>query len=102
MQALADAFWRRWIKEYRPSIAARTKWLESAPQLKEEDLVVVADENLPRNCWLKGVVSKTRPGADGQVRVAEIKTQNGTYIRPITRIILVKSEKTSQPRAEDC
>lgn len=53
--ALADAFWRRWLKEVTPTMAKRTKWLEKSKALKEGDFVVMADENLPRNCWTEGL-----------------------------------------------
>ncbi|XP_026672465.1 uncharacterized protein LOC113464792 [Ceratina calcarata] len=76
-QSFADAFWRRWLREFLPTLMPRKKWRESEPPLKVGDIVLILDDNTERNTWRKGVITEVFPGADGQVRVAEVRTANG-------------------------
>ena len=46
-QALANFFCRRFTKEYLPSLTARKKWKEKKQNLKEGDVVLVAEPNQP-------------------------------------------------------
>ncbi|XP_036347170.1 uncharacterized protein LOC118756517, partial [Rhagoletis pomonella] len=50
-QKFADRFWHRWVKEYVPIISRRSKWFNKVPPIRVGDIVVIVDENLPRNCW---------------------------------------------------
>jgi hypothetical protein len=86
-QRLADLTWKRWVKEYLPTLTRRDKWFrsDSAP-LAVGDVVVVVDDQLPRGQWPKGRVVKVHPGKDGQVRVADIQTLQGLYTRPATKL----------------
>ena len=87
-QVLADQFWKRWLKEYLPTLRNRAKWTSgSNKQLQPGDMVIIVDENSPRNQWLKGIVPATQPGTDGNVRVADVKTILGTYRRTICKLI---------------
>lgn len=85
-QQLGDLFWRRWVKEYLPTLANRQKWRKKAEPLKIDDLVVITDPALPRNSWPRGRVIGVNTGADGQVRSVNIKTSTGEYHRPATKI----------------
>ncbi|XP_065193035.1 uncharacterized protein LOC135824232 [Sycon ciliatum] len=86
-QALADMFWRRWVREYLPTLAHRTKWNRQTKQLVVNDIVIIADDNAPRGSWLKGVVSAVHPGRDGVVRVVDVKTASGSvFRRPAAKI----------------
>ncbi|XP_017468619.1 PREDICTED: uncharacterized protein LOC108360719 [Rhagoletis zephyria] len=49
-QKFADIFWHRWVKEYVPIISRRSKWFNKVPPIRVGDIVVIVDENLPRNC----------------------------------------------------
>ncbi|XP_065197584.1 uncharacterized protein LOC135829105 [Sycon ciliatum] len=88
-QCLADMFWQRWVKEYLPELSRRTKWHKdhaSAADLAMDDVVIIADSNLPPGSWIRGRVVATHPGKDGRVRVVDVKTQTGTYRRPVARL----------------
>ena len=83
---LADTFWRRWLSEYLPTLQQRSKWLTPKENLKENDLVLVSDDNVPRGQWPLGIVTEVIPGADGLVRAAKVKFQGTIKTRPITKL----------------
>jgi len=89
IQAFADRFWHRWVREYSPDLLRRGKWYTKQPPIKVGDVVVVVDEALPRNCWPKGVITEVITAGDGQVRRATIKTQNSLMVRPAAKIAVL-------------
>ncbi|XP_052835157.1 uncharacterized protein LOC128251924 [Drosophila gunungcola] len=88
-QELADLFWKRWVKEYMPIITRRSKWFPKRSPLAVGDIVIIVDENLPRNLWPKGRITEVTTAKDGQVRSATIKTQHGIMVRPATKIAVL-------------
>ena len=91
-QYLADVFWRRWINEYLPALQRRSKWTKPTPNLKLNDLVLIANENTPRGDWPLGLVQSVNTSNDGLVRSAVIRTARSTKVRPITKIIKLESD----------
>ena len=89
-QALANFFWRRFTKEYLPSLTERKKWKEKKQNLKEGDVVLVAEPNQPRGVWPLGRIVSTHPGQDGLVRAVTVRTQHGEYKRPIAKLCLLE------------
>ena len=53
-QVLPNFFWRRFTKEYLPSLTERKKWKEKKQSVKEGDVVPVAEPNQPRGVWSSG------------------------------------------------
>ena len=90
IQYLADIFWKRWLKEYLPSLQARQKWTDPKRNIRIGDLVLVKNETTPRHQWPLGLVVDTHPGKDGRVRSARVKTQTGLYLRPIDKLCLLE------------
>ncbi|KXJ68609.1 hypothetical protein RP20_CCG002493 [Aedes albopictus] len=88
-QILANQFWTQWLRDYLPSITRRTKWLNPIKPIEVGDIVVIVDPSFPRNCWPKGRVISTKPGADGQVRWATIQTTSGIYERPAVKLAVL-------------
>lgn len=93
VQYLANIFWRRWIREYVSALQARTKWQRPRRNMKEGDVVLVAQENLPRGQWPLGRVVRINTGRDGLVRSCVVKTRTSEIIRPITRLCLLECEE---------
>lgn len=88
-QILADHFWRRWIREYMPTLTRRTRWFKKVEPIKEGDVVILVDPGSPRNTWQKGRILRTIEGSEGQVRQAEVQTATGILKRPATRIAVL-------------
>ncbi|XP_076398077.1 uncharacterized protein LOC143266403 [Megachile rotundata] len=95
-QHFADCFWRRWLREYLPSIIGRPKWMREGNTLGRGDLVLIADTQSPRNEWKRGTIIQTYPGSDGVVRVAKIHTSRGDFTRPIHKLIKLLSVREVQ------
>ena len=93
LEQLNKEFWRRWIREYLPSLQARQKWTQPSQNIREGEAVLLVDAALPRGSWPLGRVTTTFPGPDGLVRVAEVKTSKGVYRRPVTKIVKLELEK---------
>ncbi|XP_055584824.1 uncharacterized protein LOC129737688 [Uranotaenia lowii] len=87
-QAIANQFWKRWLRDYLPEITRRTKWYEPVKPIEVNDIVVIADPDLPRDCWPKGRVIKTT-SRDGQVRRAWVQTCKSIYERPAVKIAVL-------------
>ena len=77
-QALVNFFWKRFAKEYIPSLIERKKWKEKRKNLKEADVALVAEPNQPRGIWNLGRIVSTHPGQDGVVRAVRVRTQYGS------------------------
>ncbi|XP_050079488.1 uncharacterized protein LOC126567302 [Anopheles maculipalpis] len=88
-QQAADLFWKKWVSEYLPTLTHRTKWFEPVRPIEIGNLVVIADNNLPMNCWPRGRIVSVVPGKDGQVRQATIETTSGTYVTPAHKIAVL-------------
>eukprot|EP00117_Sycon_ciliatum_P017532 scpid35642/ scgid16489/ len=88
-QAMIDMFWQRWVREYLPTLTRRTKWFKAAEPIKVNDVVVIADPQLARSCWPKGIVENVYPGKDGKIRIVDVRTAMGTFRRPVSRICVL-------------
>eukprot|EP00795_Rhopilema_esculentum_P017675 gene17675-9329_t len=91
VQYMTDIFWRRWTKEYLPTLQTRQKWHSIERNLKENDLVVVMDQSQHRNQWPLGRIVEIYAGRDGLVRSAKVKTLNSEFRRPITKLCLLEA-----------
>lgn len=98
-QHICDEFWRRWVKEYLPVIARRTKWFEETQDLKVGDLVLVVG-GAARNQWIRGRVERTFPGRDGRVRQALVRTASGLLRRPVVKLAVLDVLDDGKPNPE--
>jgi len=85
-QQLLQHFWNRWSMEYLPTLQRRTKWTQGQDNLQEGSLVLLKDANQPPSRWRLGRITETHPGKDKKTRVVTVKTAQGTYQRPITKL----------------
>ncbi|XP_054085566.1 uncharacterized protein LOC128921580 [Zeugodacus cucurbitae] len=89
---LRDAFWRRWIHEYLPTLTRRAKWCERSKPLQVGDLVFVCDANMPRKQWCRGRIEAVHHGVDGVIRRADERTSSGVLSRPVAKLAVLDVE----------
>ena len=103
IQYLANEFWLRWQKEYLQTLQVRNKWNNAKRNLTMGDVVLIKDENLPRNEWHLGKVTETFVDKDGLVRKVRVlvgtaaldnkgkRVESQSYLeRPIHKLILIQ------------
>lgn len=88
-QAMKNHFWKRWVQEYLPDLTRRAKGYEEQPILKVGSLVLICEPLLARGEWRRGRVIEVYPGMDGRIRTALIKTADGEYKRPVTKLAVL-------------
>ena len=91
-QNLTRHFWARFSKEYLVSLNRLTKWRFPSRNIAVGDVVVLQEDGLVPLKWQLARVMEVHPGRDGIVRVATVKTQSGTYKRPIAKLVLLLSD----------
>ena len=89
VQFLADIFWKRWTKEYLPTLQQRQKWFYPERNLKVGDIVLIIDSSAPRNSWAMGKVEKVHEGSQGFVRSVTVKTKTSMLVRPVSKLCLL-------------
>ncbi len=93
-QELAQQFWKRWLREYVPSLIERTKWTRKERNVQIGDVVLIVDEKNPRGLWPTGRVSKVLMAQSGKnksqtVRTVIVKTKEGEFRRPAVKLCLL-------------
>ncbi|XGW22581.1 hypothetical protein V3C99_005081 [Haemonchus contortus] len=80
-----DKFWELWHTDYLTALRERhqlrmkqPKYTTAPPQAN--DVVIVADDKLPRSHWPLGLIIKVNPGADNRSRSAEVRMTNGKVL----------------------
>ena len=94
IQYLADQFWKQWKSQYISNIQKRSKWNDTKPNLKEDSIVLISDENAPRNMWKLGRVVECSKGSDGLIRKVRLFTgvisgRQQFVERPIHRLVVL-------------
>ncbi|KAK4474245.1 hypothetical protein MN116_000200 [Schistosoma mekongi] len=90
---LANVFWKRWLKEYLPSLQSRQKWLVEHRNFKEGDVVIVTSDISARGKWPLGVVESCEIDNDGKVRTVTIRNGNGIVRRDIRKVCLLEGSE---------
>ena len=102
-QQFAEEFWKIWKSEYLSKITKRQRWERPAPNVAIGDIVLLVEENAPRNHWHTGIVDEVFPGKDGMVRKVKVKLANSaldnrgkttssatSLERPIQKLIMLQ------------
>nr|CAH7736530.1 unnamed protein product [Callosobruchus chinensis] len=76
----------KWSKEYVTELQQRCKWKSTQGELKEGDMVIIKEDNLPPLKWKLGRVTSLHSGSDGMNRVATVKTLNGFVKRAFSKL----------------
>ena len=73
VQHLANEFWSRWKKEFLSQLQSRQKWTIPKRDMKVGDIVIIKDDNVPRNTWPLGRIAEAYASDDNLVRKVKIK-----------------------------
>ena len=85
IQHIIHAFWKKWTRTYFPDLIVRQNWHTAHRNLNSGDVVLIRDSNLVRGQWRLGIVSRTFPGTDGNVRRVQVKYKNPKPGEPVTK-----------------
>ena len=89
-QKIVNAFWKKWTRDFFPSLIVRQKWHTSRRNVKVGDIVIVQDANQMRGKWKLGKVSRADPSLrDGFVRNIEVQYRNNTIQRPVQKVVVL-------------
>ena len=83
---LVQSFWNRWRFEYLNTLQSRQKWCTPSNPVTAGTVVVIKCDNVPPLLWPLGIINNTYPGADGIVRVADVRTKTGVYRRAVVKL----------------
>ncbi|OXA55241.1 Pro-Pol polyprotein [Folsomia candida] len=96
-QHLVNQFWRRWVKEFLPTLLRRQKWCQVTRPIQIGDVIIEVNPNFPRNSWPKGRVVELFPGKDQVVRVVSVKLSNGhIFRRPVAKLCILDVQSSHQ------
>lgn len=88
IQVQTDVFWKRWTREYLPTLTRRVKWFGEVKPIAVGDLVLVVEETR-RNGWTRGRVCEVYKGQDGRIRQAMVQTSGGLIRRPVSKLAIL-------------
>ncbi|XP_067653257.1 uncharacterized protein [Haliotis asinina] len=95
VQCLVQQVWKRFLREYVPTLMKRVKWQTKGRQLQVGDMVLLVDVNSPRGKWDLARILEVFPGKDGIVRNVKVKTSSGVYQRSVQKCCLILEENSS-------
>ena len=111
-QYLVNQFWYKWRSEYVQNLQVRTKWKKAKRNISVGDIVLLKEDDEPRNRWRLCRVHEVKTDEDGLVRKAKVaigqpyldnkckQKSPVTYLeRPIHKLILI-SETEEIPVGE--
>lgn len=99
VEQVRQHFWQRWSNEYLHSLQKRSKWkTNKGIQLSPNQLVLIKQQNLASLQWPIGRIQSIHPGSDNVARTATIKTAQGTFVRPLSRIAILPIDSSSDNR----
>ncbi|XP_055943510.1 uncharacterized protein LOC129974066 [Argiope bruennichi] len=98
-QKVCQDLTKRFRIEYLGHLREFSK-IRNESKIKEGDIVLIGDSNVKRINWPLGRVIKLYLGKDKKVRLVEVQTKSGSFLRPIQRLFpleVSQSEKSAIP-----
>ena len=92
LEQVRQSFWKRWSSEYLVQLQRRVKWTQIQNNVTLGAMVILKDDDSPPLKWKVGRITKTYFGKDNLVRVVDVKTADGTYKRPVTKMFVLPTE----------
>lgn len=72
VQFLANEFWQIWKHEYPLNLQQCQKWQKTTRNPQMNNIVILQEDNSPRNEWKLASVVEVIPSADGTVRKVKL------------------------------
>ncbi|XP_036347065.1 uncharacterized protein LOC118756406 [Rhagoletis pomonella] len=82
-------FWKQWSHEYINELQVRSKWFADRPNIENNTMVIIHEDNLPPQKWLMGRIVNCIPGKDSKIRVVDVRTSKGIIRRPIHKLAVL-------------
>ena len=101
VQYLCNLFWSRWKRDYVPTLQERAKQNKVKGNLKVDDVVLVRDENAPRNVWPMSVVTRVEPDSKGLVRSVVLRKHTTELHIPVNKVILLLTAEERMDATQD-
>lgn len=92
IQQCHQSYWKRWSREYLSTLQQRHKWFKTSTNLAIGDMVIVEAPSRPPTEWRLGRITEVHPGSDNTVRIVSVRTQEGTYKRPVVKLVRLPIE----------
>ena len=84
--ARLNKFWTVWSKEYLRNLPPTIRKFRPQGKLCKGAVVLIEEDNMPRQKRDLGVVTRLLPGRDGIARSAEVRTVRGQKTRAVQRL----------------
>lgn len=72
VQYLVNQFWLRWRREFLHSLQERQKWVHPRRNMQIGDIVLLREDNVPRNSWRMARIEDVYTDEDGLVRKVKL------------------------------
>lgn len=102
VQYLVNQFWVKWKADFLQSLQTRQKWARTRRNMKEDDVVIIKDEDQSRNQWRLARVVQAYASDDGLVRKVKLlvadssldkhgkRSKPPAYLdRPVQKLVLL-------------
>ena len=91
VQELVKHFWKRWLREYIPTLGSRKKWRKTHRNFQVGDIVLVVEPEAHRGHWSLGRITEVFRGPDDNVRVVNVQVGKMILKRAVTRLAFIES-----------
>ena len=89
-----ELVWKTWKEEYIRSLGKVGDKVTNNDCVKVGELVMVANQSLPRTVWEVGVVNKLKQSKDGRVRTVYLTTSKGEIARSVQHLSRLEADTT--------
>jgi hypothetical protein len=93
MQHISEHLWRRWQREYMPTLRQFRSAAKDKNPPAEGSLVLIAETNLKRGRWPLARVVRHIVGRDGRVRAAFVKIRGFVTRRAVKAMIQLEASE---------
>ena len=76
IQNIVANFWRRWQRDYFPTLVVRQKWHVSKRNVVLGDIILLQDSNIVVGKWKLAQLVEATPSQDGKVRNVTVRYKN--------------------------